>query len=133
LIGFFGRRRYPNFFAVVVCVKKLVIKIQTEQAEFPHLISDVFARISDGSVRADENFIGVVFVVPVCDSNGITQQPAFLPSVSKRITPQFLHFNSNAFCQKLQMQNFRFARQQIVANRKRSIVAKIHSTLRVAT
>src|SRR6185503_1864204 len=47
----------PEHVAVVVVSKNAVMKIETELAEFPELISDVFAGVRDSAVRADDDLV----------------------------------------------------------------------------
>ena len=65
-------------------MQRLVVEILAEQAELPELIGDVLADVGDGAVRAHDDL--VVLVTRRRSENaaaGITQQPLFLPSVSK--------------------------------------------------
>ena len=66
-----------------VC-QRPVVEILAQQAEFPELIRDVLADVGDRAVRAHDHLAVFRFVVGrEKAAAGITQQPLFLPSVSK--------------------------------------------------
>ncbi len=56
------RRRYPSCIAIGIRPKRLVIEIETELAQFPKLIRDVFAGVSNCSVRAHDDLVRLMLV-----------------------------------------------------------------------
>src|SRR5690349_20911708 len=52
----------PNLSAICVFVKGTIEEVQTEDAEFPHLVRDVFAGVGHRAVRTDEDLVGLVLV-----------------------------------------------------------------------
>lgn len=107
--------RDPKLLAVGVGVKQFVVEIKAQDAEFPHLIGDVFARVSDRSVRADEDLVGfVVFVAGVLleRHHPATGLFAFVDVVNDA---ELFHLLER-LVPEMQVQDLRFTRQQIVAN-----------------
>ena len=103
--------------AVRIGVKFLVVEIAPQQAEFPELIGDVFADVSDRAIRADDDFGVVVFAARVGGVRGIVQ--AHHPASG--ILSRGGQMDRVALLQKLecrvpefQVQDFAFAGQQVV-------------------
>ena len=102
-LALFGRN--PALMPIRIAKELLVSEVAAQQAEFPQVVRDVFADVADGAIRAHDDFrvfvrAGLVFsspALPRCrgvelallDDGGrvMTQQPLFLPSVSKYSTP----------------------------------------------
>ena len=103
-LALFGRN--PALVAVGIAKEFLISEVAAQQAKLPQVIGDVFADVADGAVGADDDFgvfvgAGLLFgcssvwsavvaaalalVEPV--GRVMTQQPLFLPSVSKYSTP----------------------------------------------
>ena len=74
-----GRRSYPD---IARLLEMAVAEVPVEQAELPELVGDVLAGVGHRAVRADDD---LVLVIPrsASSSSCITQQPLFLPSVSR--------------------------------------------------
>jgi hypothetical protein len=102
----------PAVVLIGIAVELAIAEIASEQAELPHVIGDVFADVADGAVGADDDFLIFFGIRPERTSTSwrnlmasspvphlslapsfgaevarlrrrITQQPLFLPSVSK--------------------------------------------------
>src|SRR5688500_7626723 len=55
-------RRDPNFRAIGVRVERPVIEVHSQNAELPHLVSDVLTGIGDRAVRANEDLVCLVLI-----------------------------------------------------------------------
>ncbi len=95
MVGFAMLGGDPALVAVGITEELLVAEIAAEKAELPEVVGDVLADVADGAVRADDDlgvFVGARFLfrrvlralaLVGCTGRVITQQPLFLPSVSK--------------------------------------------------
>ena len=78
------RCRRPHLVPVRIRVPLAIVEILAQQAEFPKLIGDVLADVGHGAVRAHDDLAVFSPSSELLKADaGITQQPLFLPSVSK--------------------------------------------------
>src|SRR5689334_10464029 len=108
-------RGHPGSMTVRVGSKRFVIEIKSQMTEFPELISDVFAGVGYGAVRANNDLVGLVFVgssVRLERHHLATFGAALVREVDRA---PVLHQLKRAF-PKMKMQNLRLARELIVAN-----------------
>ncbi len=71
---------------VGVCEELAVAEVAAQQAELPEVIGNVLADVGDGAVGADDDlgvFVDLARLTAAAPGRDITQQPLFLPSVSK--------------------------------------------------
>ena len=112
-----------------------VVKIFSEQTEFPELIGNVFANVGDGAVGADDDFVLDVFFVVrrgVCPLR-LSQAPALAASSFHGNDPAASHFSGGSqlndaggfqFLEsgipEFEVKDFAFASEQVVGNSETS-------------
>src|SRR5947209_96361 len=107
----------PGDVSVRVRAKWLVVKIQIKLSEFPELICDVFARVSDSAVRANDYLIGFVLVSSSVGLKG-HHPTASISSFRLTMNCTCLLHSFERMIPEFQTKNFRLAREHIVANAK---------------
>src|ERR1043166_5139708 len=107
-------RRHPDFATIRILVKLPVIKIEPEDAELPHLVSDVLAGVGDGAVGADEDLVALVLVRALVLLERHHPTAFLLAFVDVMNDAELLH-RLERLVPKMQVQNFALARQQVVA------------------
>ena len=113
----FKCRRDPNFLTVFVNMEELVKEIHAQNSKLPHLIGDVLAGVSHGSVRTHQDLIGFVFVVAGMRFKRHYPATGVLAFGFQTQNAERFHL-LKSLLPEMEMKNFRFARQQIVADRK---------------
>src|SRR5437870_12020647 len=99
----------------VIRAERFVIKVETEPSQLPELICDVFPGVSHRAVGSNDNLIGLVLV-----GAGVRfkrHDPAtVISSLGFEVNYAALFHQLEGALPKMQMQNFRFAREQIVTD-----------------